>query len=258
MKLTTVKIMRRKNLGNYEHEEITLEAVLAEGEDATTAIVGLKELVHASLESDITRLGNVADEVLGKGLVAHKVQLSKEGEPNATATIIKPAGETPAYPAAKEEKPKAAPRTRATKAAKTDTNEEGQAIPPVIPQEEVPAANAGGASKVVGSVDTKNVSTVESAKPVAAPANGTGKGIVTYDSTVKEHRSRFATYLGQNYPKWTPEAQFGKADSDAKKKYAVEVQTFSKGLHGKPFEDAKGNMLDSFVAELEAFFSHAK
>lgn len=268
MKLTTIKIMKRKNLGNYEHEEITLEAVIAEHEDATGAIVGLRELVHASLNGDIMQLGKVADEVLKQekpGLVAHTVQLSKEGEPNATATVLKEAGE-PAPTLAKTEPKKTAPRTR-TKPADKLAN--GQDIPPVIAdQEEVPAKNAGGASGVVGQVDTANVSHVQPEAPVANTSTVKGptvadKNVVLYDSKVKEHRSRFATFLGNTYPKWTPDAKFGKLAEGAtaspeRLAYEAKVREFSAGLHGKPFEDNKGVMLESFRATLDAFFGSAK
>ena len=240
MEIKTIKYMLRKNLGNYEHAELSMEATVSEGESNETAILSLMNLTKAALNDELK---------VTEGLVEHKVQLSKEGEPNATATFLKPAdAPAPSYPAAKEgEKKAAAPRTRKAKATEEkkadDVTEEGQAIPPVIPQEAAPSENTGGTSKVAGRVDTANVSHVQSEEPkAAAPV----KGQVAYDSTIKEHRSRFATYLGQTYPKWKT------AHPEDK------IREFSKNLHGKAFEDSKGNMLESFKAELEAFFGHAK
>jgi hypothetical protein len=226
MNITTIKYLKRKNLGNFEHEEISVEAVLTEGEDSAAALHQLKEFVASALNGEVVAPSKITVE------------------------------------APKEETKKTAPRTRTTKpaqeAAPKDTLENGQTIPPVIPQEEDKGENAGGASTVVGKVDTQNVSTLEQKESVAG-AGVVGKGIVAYDSSVKEHRSRFANYLNTTYPKWTPDVKFGKEDKSAEKtKYASEVTAFSKGLHGKPFEDAKGNMLDSFKAELETFFAHAK
>lgn len=46
MKITTIKYMERKNKGNYEHEELSAEAVINETEDPITAIINLKHTVH--------------------------------------------------------------------------------------------------------------------------------------------------------------------------------------------------------------------
>lgn len=224
MKITSIKVMKRKNLGNYEHEEITVEAILAEGESAEVEILKLQTLVDDALNG----------------------------------TLGKDAPATEPTPPAKEEKAK---QTRAKKEPapgkeepKKETLASGQEIPPTIPSED---ASGSGETKVVGRVDTANGAPAKSEAPEASPSV-VGKGIVAYDSTVKEHRSRFAAYLNTNFPKWTPDIQHGKAESPAKSAYAAKVQTFSKGLHGKAFEDAKGNMLDSFKTEIETFFAHAK
>lgn len=226
MHITTIKLMKRKNLGNYEHEEITMEASLTEGDDHIAAIIKLKELVHAALESDLTGL-EATEKV---STYVEKVALKPLGnEPVATANFVK---EAPV----KEEKPKAAPRTRAKKeeAAKEETT-----------TVETPSTDVGGTQPVADKPSGEVQPPVEQDKPVAIPPV-IGKGIVAYNSTVKEQRSRFATYLGSTYPKWKT------AHPEEK------IKAFSLALQGKPFEDAKGNMLDSFKAELEAFFGHAK
>jgi hypothetical protein len=222
MQITSIKFLKRIQTAQYEHEEVELTATLHEGDSAREGLEQLKQEAYIAL-----------------GLFS----VAQATEPT---------------PPAKEEKPK---QTRAKKEPapgkeepKKETLASGQEIPPTIPSED---ASGSGETKVVGRVDTANGAPAKSEASEASPSVA-GKGIVAYDSTVKEHRSRFAAYLNTNFPKWTPDIQHGKAESPAKSAYAAKVQTFSKGLHGKAFEDAKGNMLDSFKTEIETFFAHAK
>ena len=69
------------------------------------------------------------------------------------------------------------------------------------------------------------------------------KGTVYYDKEVKEHRSRLATYLGTNIKDWKT------------KKTGAEIAEFSTFLTGRPFEDSKGNMLDTFKTSIKDFFA---
>lgn len=50
MKVETITVMERKNLGNYEHVEISASARVEEGEDAYSSLLALKTVVHAALE----------------------------------------------------------------------------------------------------------------------------------------------------------------------------------------------------------------
>jgi DNA polymerase III gamma/tau subunit len=52
VKITEVKYMRRYNLGNYEHEEIAISAVLDEGEDHFAAIANLKSDVASAQKGE--------------------------------------------------------------------------------------------------------------------------------------------------------------------------------------------------------------
>lgn len=230
MKISHVVLMRRRTHASYEHEELTLHAEI----DA-------EQNVHEQLRE----LGLTMEQALYPERTITIPVMVKETATNVEKVELKPLGNEPVA-TANIVKEKAAPRrAKAAPAAKSeDVLDNGQAIPPVIP-EAAPSQNAGGTSTVVGSVDTANVTHVQSEAPKAA-ASVVGKGVVAYDATIKEHRSRFATYLGTNFPKWKtcrPEQ---------------EIKDFSKGLHGKAFEDAKGNMLDSFKADLEVFFASAK
>lgn len=65
---------------------------------------------------------------------------------------------------------------------------------------------------------------------------------IKYDKGITEHRSTLATYLTQNHPTWKTvlsKDQIGKLSTD---------------LTGKPFMDVKGNILESFKAEVALAF----
>lgn len=223
MLFDTITYTKRKNEGNYNHSELTVTAALEEGENVLDAIGNLKAVVMAALyPGDQTSPGTSSETTREVTDVISGAKATINLTPEAASASAK----------------KSAPR----KKREVDVMD-GQAIPPVITTEAASAATPSdtrGTSNVVGTVDTKNVSHVQS--EVSTPKASVAKGTVIYDSTVKEHRSRFATFLGQNYPTWktsnTPEA----------------IKAFSLGLQGKPFEDNKGEMLESFKSELKSFF----
>lgn len=76
MKPTEIKYVRRINMGNYEHEEATVTALLDEGEDYQTALQSLQEGTLAALS--------------GKA-------------PKPAAKVVKPAKEEPVKEEVKEE-----------------------------------------------------------------------------------------------------------------------------------------------------------
>ncbi len=237
MNLTHAKILRRRTHAQYEHSEIEIHAELDSNIDAQVQLNKLVEMAEAAL---------YPERVTTKETVTHTVTLSES--PKATANFVK--GEGEAAPVVGTEK-KSAPRTRKATAEKEvaakDTLENGQDIPPVIPEEAakvettVPKQSDSANGAGVQSKDTKVSASVD-------------KNVVKYDATIKEHRSRFATYLNTNHKGWTPNEKFGTADSPAKAKYAADVTAFSKELNGIAFEDTQGNMLDSFKEKLKSFF----
>lgn len=52
MKITEIAVTQKKNLGNYEHIELTANAVLDEGDSQAQSIDRLKALVDHSLNKD--------------------------------------------------------------------------------------------------------------------------------------------------------------------------------------------------------------
>lgn len=87
MRVTEVRYMRRNNLGNYEHEEISMSAVIEEDEDHMDAVAGLRQDVVAALsgEKAATVEAPEAEEEkkpakTGKGKKAPKVEEQPEEE----------------------------------------------------------------------------------------------------------------------------------------------------------------------------------
>jgi hypothetical protein len=101
---------------------------------------------------------------------------------------------------------------------------EGQEVPPVIPEEK------------------EEMEEVESPfKPTKEEKAKKAKPNISYELANKDHRDRLASYLNKDFPNW-------------KSKPKEDLVAFSKSLDGKEFEDSKGNMLDSFKAEVSRFF----
>ena len=69
------------------------------------------------------------------------------------------------------------------------------------------------------------------------------KGIVLYDSNVKEHKSLFGGYLTKKYQ-----------DAWKTAKPAAEIKEFTSSLNGKEFIDSEGKFVSSFLDQVHAFF----
>lgn len=81
MKIETITVMQRKNLGNYEHLEISASAKVEEGEQAFTAMLSLKTLVQAALEAkagEISTPAPVVEEVIAPVVKEKKPKAKKE------------------------------------------------------------------------------------------------------------------------------------------------------------------------------------
>lgn len=259
--ISTVQYMLRRNLGNYEHEEITLSGAVREGADPMTAVNHLKVMAKMALYADPEVKAQAIQEVLKtqvvadkKGLVEHKVKLADS--PKAEATFVKEASEpAPSYPQADGttsevpgDVPPPIPAEAKTKAKKEKAQKVAQ--PKIQSQqaedeqyEEVPSPYKAHPSETKSEEPTESVKT--DAKAAGAEKVKTTKTAphISYDRNVKEHRSTFATYLNTNHKGWQT------------KKPEAEIAKFSAGLHGVPFMDTKGTILDSFKTKLTEFFA---
>jgi hypothetical protein len=94
MKIETITVMERKNLGNYEHIEISASAKVEEGDDAYSSLLALKTIVHAALEGKAATMSSVptakVEEI--KVIVPESSGVSEEdlgGKPKAKAKAKK-------------------------------------------------------------------------------------------------------------------------------------------------------------------------
>ena len=101
MIIETITVMQRKNLGNYEHIEISATAKVEEGEQALTAMLSLKTFVETAL-----------------------VAKAEEVKPAPVVPVVEEVIPEPV----KEKKPKA-------KKEKLKEVVEEQELPPVIPEQ---------------------------------------------------------------------------------------------------------------------------
>jgi len=58
MKIETIYVLERKNLGNYEHIEMSATAKIEENEDALASMLTLKTLVSAALNGKAAEIAN--------------------------------------------------------------------------------------------------------------------------------------------------------------------------------------------------------
>ena len=212
MEITTVTYTRRQVLAQYEHHEIVLNSVVRDGDSHVEIINQMIDVATKALEGKLQETtvtaqakGRVLRQPTDKEIVETLVE---------KATVVPPviakeeAEMPPVIPT--EAKKKAAPK----KATKPKVTEEMEDVPspfvagPIVSGKEVMATEEGAKLKPG-----------ENLTPAPAKAN---KSIVTYDKSIKEHRSRFATYLGTNFKGWQT------------KKGADEIKTFSANLDGKP------------------------
>jgi hypothetical protein len=99
MKIETITVMQRKNLGNYEHIEISASAKIEEGDDNLSAILALKTFVETSLTAkaeDIQAPAVPVEEVPEPKEKKARVKKTKEViDPIFKGAEIPPVIETP-------------------------------------------------------------------------------------------------------------------------------------------------------------------
>jgi hypothetical protein len=111
MKISIIKYTERKNLGNYEHKEITAEAILEDGENTLAAIVNLRLFVQDGLHGSVykdevipqVKVEEVVAEISIPAVKEKKTRAKKEKEVEVVEEevipeIPKEAKEVPAIP----------------------------------------------------------------------------------------------------------------------------------------------------------------
>lgn len=97
MKIFEVSFMKRKNLGNYEHEEVVIKAQVEENEDHVQAIAAVKFACQQALGMVITQTTPAQEEKPAEEKKTTKKKASKKTSTNAKKTTKKtaPAKEGP-------------------------------------------------------------------------------------------------------------------------------------------------------------------
>lgn len=166
MKIETIYVLERKNLGNYEHIEMSATAKIEEGEDPFLAMIKLKETVHQAIEGKTASIVNAAttqqlkEEV--KEVIAEAVQ-------EVTAEVKE----------RKQRTKKVANAETKTNDGKTDTigNLEGSET----------VANEGVSTGVLADETTGSEKKEKASR------------VTKYSSDIPEHKSIFGAYLTKKY-----------------------------------------------------------
>lgn len=244
MEVRNITYLLRRNLGNYEHCEIKLDATLDEGENSWEAITTLKaEAYNALYATDLGKTQVVHDPAFEKtekwqatgktkdgGTI---VNMANKGEPKATANFDNYNGqEVPPVitKEMKEEKPK---RTRTTKPKDTPATTTAAAEDMEDVESPYKATDKGAGEDLLAE---------DTGRPEGSSGGKKTAPFISYDRAVKEHRSTFAAHLNQAHPRWKVV------------KTKEELDKISSTLTGKPFMDAEGNILESFKQETASYF----
>ncbi len=250
MEIKGIKILVRKNKGNYEHEEAALEAVLDRGEDATQALNDLRNVAYGVLHiptvaGDTYKGLSIAGAPKSDTIDGQDVPLPIPGEAKAKAerqsgkgTSRKAAPSTPTE-TTKTESP-------STSATATDSPEEMEVV-----ESPYKAEGKQASAPVTDATTTTATSTAQ--KPGGKPP----KGVTLYSKGITEHRSRVAAFLSTEHPNW--KYKDGKNEKGQDKWVPIKgILDFTAGLDGTPFEDNKGNMLPEFKQKIAGFFATVK
>ena len=164
-----MRYLRRKNLGNYEHEELEVSAEISEGQSPSEAFKELKQFV---------------EECLGLSAPKEQMELPLKVEKEKVKTPKKEEVKV------SEEKPKEveAPKEEEKKKAPKETKQK-----------------------------------------IKVTAKAT-----TYDRTLDTHKALLGQFLDKEFSGWRKPEELKKAGQA------------SRELNGKDFQDADGNILESF------------
>jgi hypothetical protein len=105
MKIETITVMQRKNLGNYEHIEISASAKVEEGEEALTAMLSLKTFVETALTAKAEEIKAPVEVVVPEPVVEAPVKEKKTKAKKEKVVEAPVSDETSNIPAIPEEKP---------------------------------------------------------------------------------------------------------------------------------------------------------
>jgi len=117
MKITELKYTERKNLGNYEHAELSATALLEDGEDSASAFYTLKKYVELALCNELIKHSQKQEKVPSvidpselppvepEGFISKPVKEKKTKAKKEKVVEAPVSDETSNIPAIPEEKP---------------------------------------------------------------------------------------------------------------------------------------------------------
>jgi pyruvate-formate lyase len=88
MKIQTITYMQRKNLGNYEHAEISASAVITEGEDEADAVIKLMAYVDSALNKEIKAIAAPVEAVVETAPVETAVKEKKTRSKKSKEEVV--------------------------------------------------------------------------------------------------------------------------------------------------------------------------
>ena len=200
------EFLKRRNLGNFEHEDIRVDIVLGESDDAPVVAMESIKFVEDLLYRRVQLPTNQTTMDLGNGArvaVKDHVHISKDGVKTPVAEIKK------------EEAKPAEVKVEAVVKTKTPAKKETTIRTPAPKVEETPVA---ATEEVKVEKKSKRLSTKE----------------VVYDRGSDVHKNLLSTYLDDIYIGWNTGSNLAKASKA------------SRELNGAPFLDSEGQILYSF------------
>ena len=220
MKVTEAKFTRRYNVGQYEHEEFTVTAMLDDKDDVVETLTMLKY----DVESAHT----------GEGSSTSSAERGQDEEETSEET-------KPAKAGKKSSKSDTTTRGKGSKATTTETENETQDETSDEDDGEDQEAGDDGEEETI---DDEEGNEEEEEKPKKTQSPGKKplkKKGSPYSRSNETHKSLLAKEFRKHFPDWKENA---KREAKAKK--------FSRDSDGKDFLDGEGNIIPEFVKALKA------
>lgn len=208
----TVRLMRRRNLGNFEHMEFEISDSIAEGQNRIEVVRDLKTFVKDALfDTGAFAPNNATTAVIVKDVVKETVKEAvKKSEAKAEVKAE-----------VKKEEVKAEVKKEEVK---TEVKAE-------VKTEEVKKEEVKTEAKAEVKTEPKKKETKVTVKATKVTA---------YDRTYDPHKNTLGLWLDSTYPGWR--------NND----YLAKASAASKALIGKEFLDVNGDVLDSFKEAFSA------
>lgn len=112
MQVSNITVMKRRNLGNYEHKEVTVSVALSEGDSAEAAMNLADAMVVNALSDKVILIADIKTSTNAKPQVRKEVEAPVKEESKKEETT---AEEPPKIPAAATKKKGGAPAVKTTK-----------------------------------------------------------------------------------------------------------------------------------------------